>query len=80
MDEECKSYSRKIERAKQKINVTAHRVQDLFGVFAYLRDQPGLRMQNTLHQSACENPQHPASSNKDYGKSDHVAYPVSSYV
>ena len=32
----------------------------IFGVYAYLRLHPGLRMNNTLHQTGDENLQNPA--------------------
>ena len=45
---------------------------------AYLRLQPGLRMQNTLHQAADENLRPPVSSYKYGGLPGKVANPVSS--
>jgi len=43
------------------------------------RDQPGLRMTNTLHQSDRENLRHPASSYKYRGLLHYVASPIRSY-
>jgi hypothetical protein len=65
---------------KHRSEVTAHRAPDLFGVFASLHDQPGLRMTYTLHQAACENLRHPSISYKHRGLLNQIVYPMSRYV
>jgi hypothetical protein len=61
------------------LKVTANRAPDLFGVIAYLHDQPGLRMTYTPHQAACENHRHPAISYKHRSLLNQIVYLMSSY-